>query len=453
MMLSSSLPAVAQTNAPAAIAGWLSQPMSLADALSIALLRNSSILKARSDLEAARGTAIQTRAVALPKLRGSSGYTHTEAVEEFPFTNSLTGTGTRISPPKDEWSGDIRIVQPIYEGGAIRSALRTARLTREQSALQYQAVVADSLLDVRTAYHDVLLAEQQIVVQEASVKLLSEQLETTTRRFEAGTVPRFDVLRAEVELANARPKLIRAKNAYRVAKNNLATLLGYNIPATVRQDIPMTLTGKLEPEPYDIELPTALVRGLERRPELAVFRKTAALRKERITVAKSAYKPILSLFAGYGARNSSFQKDFFSRVAGPMAGVEFNWDIYDGSLTKGKVIEAEALYEKAQVELDDGTRRVEQEVRTAYSSFLEAREVLESQKKVQEQAEEALRLATARYEAGTSTQLDVLNAQTALTEARTTQVQAARDYLVARARLERAMGENAWPETPKAGTK
>ena len=169
------------------------------------------------------------------------------------------------------------------------------------------------------------------------------------------------------------------------------------------------------------------------------------MRKERVTVAKSTYKPILGLFAGYGARNSSFRNDFFSSVSGPIAGVQFNWDIYDGGLTKGKVIEAEALYEKAQIDLDEATRRVEQEVRTTYSSFLEAREVLESQKKVQEQAEEALQLATARYEAGTSTQLDVLNAQTALTEARTTQVQAAHDYIVARARLERAIGQTNAP--------
>ena len=87
------------------------------------------------------------------------------------------------------------------------------------------------------------------------------------------------------------------------------------------------------------------------------------------------------------------------------------------------------------------TRRIELEVRSAYSNFIEAREVLESQKKVKEQAEEALRLATARSEAGTGTQLDVLSAQTALTEARTTEIQALHAYAVARARLERAMGE------------
>ena len=101
---------------------------------------------------------------------------------------------------------------------------------------------------------------------------------------------------------------------------------------------------------------------------------------------------------------------------------------------------ARALHEKAQVETDDTTRRIELEVRTAYSNLSEARQVMESQKTVQKQAKEALRLAQARSEAGTGTQLDVLSAQTALTEARTTQIQAQRDYAAARARLERAIG-------------
>jgi len=99
------------------------------------------------------------------------------------------------------------------------------------------------------------------------------------------------------------------------------------------------------------------------------------------------------------------------------------------------------------VDVDDGGRRIALEVRTSYSNFIEAREVLDSQKKVVEVAEEALRLARARSEAGTGTQLDVLSAQTALTDARTTQVQALHDYDAARARLQRAVGEN-MPEKP-----
>ena len=80
---------------------------------------------------------------------------------------------------------------------------------------QFQAVLADTATEVRVAYYDVLLAEKQIAVNHESVALLEKELEDSRRRFDAGTVPRFNVLRAEVELANARPGLSRARNAYR----------------------------------------------------------------------------------------------------------------------------------------------------------------------------------------------------------------------------------------------
>jgi outer membrane protein TolC len=148
----------------------------------------------------------------------------------------------------------------------------------------------------------------------------------------------------------------------------------------------------------------------------------------------------VQLFAGYGSRSSQFTDDLTRDVSGWHAGAQLNWDIFDGFLTKGKIQQARALRDRARTEVEDTTRQIELEVRTAYSTFMEAREVLESQRKVQEQAEESLRLATSRAEAGTGTQLDVLNAQTALTQARTTQIQALRDYLVAKARLLRAVG-------------
>src|SRR6266536_3796327 len=121
----------AETTALAAPPGWLTQPMSLADAVSRALQSNSDILKGSSDLEAAHGLVVQTRAIALPKLRGTSAYTHNEAVEKFPFSGLET-----ITPLRDEWAGNIRVVQSIYEGGRIRSALRSARLIREQAVLE-----------------------------------------------------------------------------------------------------------------------------------------------------------------------------------------------------------------------------------------------------------------------------------------------------------------------------
>ncbi|HEY6169351.1 MAG TPA: TolC family protein [Verrucomicrobiae bacterium] len=422
---------------------WLNKPISLADALDLALQRNSAILKSRADLEVAHGIAVQTRAIVNPKLRTTGSYQWTEPSA----IDTISAPGISIPQNEHNWSVNIRLVQSIYEGGRIESALRASKLTREQALDQHRAIINDTLTDVRVAYADILLAAQQIIVQEASVKLLQRELEDNQRRYDAGTVPRFNVLRAEVEVANARPRLIRARNAHRIAKNNLANLLGYDLPKEVLEDVPLQLAGKLEEEPASIELPVAVGRALEHRPELAVLRKSESLRREDIVNAKGGKLPSFQTFVGYGWRNSVFSTDLTRDVAGWNAGAQLTWDWFDGGLTRGKLREAEARHDRAHEDIADAERRVELEVRTTYSNFIEAKEVLESQKKVQEQAEEALRLAVARSDAGTGTQLDVLNAQTALTEARTTQIQALRDYAVAWARLERAIGNNLGSQT------
>ncbi|MGO8927786.1 MAG: TolC family protein [Limisphaerales bacterium] len=416
---------------------FVPQPLSLADAVNLALQRNPNILRAQKDLEAAQGIVIQTRAIAIPKVSLAGNYSAAEPSDVDTITSPSLTFGN-----DQNWATQLKLVQSLYEGGRIMSALRVARLTKERSLLDYQTAVANTVVEVQVAYYDVLLALQQITVQEASVELLARELADTTRRYNAGTVPRFNVLRAEVELANARPRLSRARNSYRIAKNNLVNQLGFNVPKETMDDIPLTLAGKLEAEPYQIELSSAIALALERRTELGSLRKTQALRNEDIVNAKSAYKPSLQAFGGYDVHNSILSQDITDEKNGWIAGVQMTWSLFDGRRTQGKVKEATALYERAGVEFDDTARRIELEVRTAHSNFTEADEVLKSQEKVLEEAEEALRLARARNEAGTGTQLDVLSAQTALTEARTTQIEALHDYSVARARLERAIGMN-----------
>ena len=152
--------------------------------------------------------------------------------------------------PHQNWNAGVQIVQSIYEGGKMVAALHAAKATKQQALAQYQTTVADTLLAMRVAYYDVLLAAQQITVHEASVKLLQNELEDQQRRYNAGTVPQFNVLRAEVAVANERPALIQARNNYRIAKNNLSNLLGYNLPREVWEDIPMKLTDSLDAAPY-----------------------------------------------------------------------------------------------------------------------------------------------------------------------------------------------------------
>jgi outer membrane protein len=198
------------TNTPA----WLDRPLSLVDALNIALQQNATILKARNDLQASHGVVVQTRAVALPHVTANGTYTRTErsAVENFPLPGAP-------ALPDQNWNANIQITQTIYDGGRTIAALKSANVTKKQAIAQYNTVVADTLLAVRKAYYDVLLANQQITVHQASVNLLQSELEDQQRRYNAGTVPKFNVLRAEVAVANERPNLIQAQNSYRIAKN------------------------------------------------------------------------------------------------------------------------------------------------------------------------------------------------------------------------------------------
>ncbi len=419
--------------------GWLTRPLSLADALNTAITQNSAILKAKNDLEAAHGLVVQTRAVALPQLTGSGQYKAADpkSVEQF----------GAFDQPKQNWNAGVQLSQSIYMGGRMVAAIRAADATKQQALAVYRTSVADALLQVRLAYYDVLLAQQQVSVREASVKLLDQERADQQHRFDAGTVPHFNVLRAEVSVANERPTLIAARNALRIAKNNLVNDMGYDLPREIWEDIPLNLTDTLATAPWQINLPDAIQQALTQRTELTSLKKNVDLKKLNIVNAKSGYKPSVDLFAGYGWRNAQFTPpiELDHDIRGWNAGAQLNWNFFDGLLTHGKVLQAKALYEKSKTELTDGSRQIELGVRTAYSEFVQARETLESQGKVQEMAEESLREAKARTDAGTGTQLDVLNAETALTQARTTQIQAQHDYVSARAKLERAIGADLAP--------
>jgi outer membrane protein len=432
------------TNVPA----WLTRPLSLADALNTALEQNAAILEAQNDLAASHGLVVQTRAVALPHLQATSQYKYTNPSDIEPITAEVgPGENFSLTTPDQNWNADIQIVQDIYMGGRLMAAFRAADATEKQALANYQTSVADTLLNVRLAYYDVLLAAQEITVHEASVKLLEKELDDQQHRLNAGTVPKFNVLRADVAVANERPNLIQARNNYRIAKNNLSNLLGYNLPHEIWENIPLDLTDDFDAKPYPINLPDAIQQALNRRTELLSLRKDVELQQLNIINAKSGYKPTVSVFAGYDWHNAQYTPPVTldHEFDGWNAGAQLSWDIFDGALTFGKVKQAKAQYDKSRTVLDDQARQIELQVRTAYSDFIQARETLDSQVKVQEEADEALREARQRAEAGTGTQLDVLDAETSLTQARTTQIQALHDYATARARFERAIGSDMVP--------
>jgi outer membrane protein TolC len=434
----------------------LGRPVSKVEALNIAIAHNGTIRQAQKDVEAAAGVAIQTRAIIFPHLGETASYTYTqdsliEANQErtIPFSTITLPppigdvTVAPIELPKSNnqaWISDTRVVQSIYEGGRLLSATRSARLIREQAFLVFQSTVADTLLSVSNAYDDVLRGAMQVEVRNASVTFLTAYRNETNTKYQAGSLPEFDLIRQEVEVSNAIAQQVQAIGDYRVAKQNFVELLGYNLPPSVSDDLNLNLTTPLEARPYPTSLSTALSIALDHRTEIAALEKEERIRDENIIVAKAGWKPSVQAFAGYQVTSQVQSRNAGDELHGALVGAQLSWALFDGFLTKGRVDEAVALRGKAGEAKAETTRVVELQVRTAWSDLRTARSVLNAQTDNVRKANRALELAQIRYNEGAGTQIDVLNAQTALTEAHGSFVDALRDYSVARASLVRATG-------------
>jgi len=328
--------------------------------------------------------------------------------------------------------------QAIYAGGAIRAGIAAAKFGQDSSYWQLRDVIDRIVAQARTEFYTVLTNRSLINVAEETVKLQEDLLKDQKNRFEAGTVPRFNVLRAEVELANVIPNLIRAKNDYLIAQLNLAKTLGLEPGPAAKPTF--ECVGELGVTKRPFHIIQALELAKSRRPFLKVQRQQIKIQVENLKVAFSGFHPRIDATGGYLFRNSRLTEDIESSVDGWFVGVVGSWDIFDGGATYGRVKQQRAQLEASKINYEDSVQQVELEVQQAYANLVTQRETIRSQQKNVEQALEALRLSNERLAAGAGTQLEVLDARVALTRARTTELVARGDYNKALAEFDRATG-------------
>jgi outer membrane protein TolC len=402
--------------------------LDLKTAIGFALENNFAIRQARERIRQQEGILIEVKARQIPNVAGSAAY-------------QLNDKSISQSVPASDrgWAVSLTASQVLFAGGGIHSSVKSAKLAREAALLDLKAVINDALLSVRTAFFNVLLSREQIKVQESNLELLQQQLKTTNDRFEAGTVSSFERLRAEVAVANAKVPLITARNDYRLSIESLRHALGFttNKDEYLRK-IP-DFVGTLDYTPVSFDLQSAFTAAHATRPDLQRLEKLTAAREQLVTTARADYFPDLAIVGGYDLQKGPTNRLWDSRD-GLFVGLQSQWAIFDGRATAGRVVQARSLLAQTRLTFSEAQLAAEVEVRRAFSSWQQATELADASQKVVAQAEEAVRLANARYSAGTSTQLDVLQVQVELTTARTNQILAYYNYNVAVASLRRAMG-------------
>src|ERR1700730_14022295 len=440
-------------------------PLTVDEAVQLALKQNPSILQQVQQLKVEKGLFYQAQARLLPQLTANSNYSQTDSalrsvssggasninllgvpasgpgagtlsVNSFgagqPHNNAFTiPLSSTCGSAVETWQFTCTASQLIYDGGATIASRRAARINEDAAYYTLRDTIDTVVSTVRTQFYQILLDKALVQVQEESVNLLQSQLEDQKSRYEAGTVPQFNVLQAEGTLENQIPQLIAARNNYRISQLTLARTLGIPADRQYATDNPLPVDGELSFNPMTYDLASALIVARANRPFLKAQRSAILASVENITVQAAGFKPTISADVGLEQESNPTTNNLRSTLQGWFLGLQGSWNVFDGFLTYGKVKQARAQLEQSKVTYDDSVRQVELEVATAVSNLRQAGLTVDSAQTSVNVNLEALRLADERLAAGTGTQLDVLTAQQQLTTARSNLVSAEFSYLSA----------------------
>jgi len=417
--------------------------LTLPEAVRLAIARHPDAQKARALADGLKGKIREVRAQALPDVSITSNATrwrdpsllNASGLDKFPkeLRDALVPSGVNL------FDYSISVKQPLYTAGKVGTALKIASVEAEGSQSDIDRADQDLALAVTKAFYGLLWAERyrELVAQTQEQKKLHAEMART--RFRNGVATEVDVLRSEVAVANGAPDLVRAQNNIRQAR----ALLNYCLVRPI--DFPTRAVAEFEEKPWvegDLE---ALMREAERRrPELQRLRIAERSAGLQLDLARAQSRMKLDFAAAYGVMSRLPSNLLNSQFTRWNVAANFTLPVFDGFRRSGLVWQATAAQRAARLERE----RVEQQVRLALQQGLDemaaARETIAAARANIQQAEKVLAMTQNNYRYGAATTLDVVDAQTALSVARTNLLRGLHDYSLARANLRWVTGLTPW---------
>lgn len=330
-------------------------------------------------------------------------------------------------------SNSITASLPLFTGGELQGQIGQAKANYRSMLSAEEQVYIEMKETATNGYFTMLDAGNMKTLCQESVDRLQAHLDNVIAQYNVGIVARADVLRSEVELANAKQDLISAENGYDVAEATLNNIIGTPLSTT------LVLKDTLQYVPYDNDMAYCLAYSEEHRPELKQAEYGVDAAEAALVTARSGHMPKISATAGnyWGGDGSNWPGDDDENWA---VGVTASMNIFDSGVTWSKIHAAQENLAKAKETQRQVKDAVELEVRTDYLGMREAEKRISTTQVAVAQAEEDYHIAVVRYQAGVGTNIDVMDAQVALTEAKTNYVKALYDYNTSKAALNTSMG-------------
>jgi TolC family type I secretion outer membrane protein len=403
--------------------------LTLPEATALALRQQPTIRAAQGFLTAAQARVPQARSSYYPRIDLQTG------VQTGEFLSSTTNRRTR----SDSTFINLQGRQLLYDFGKTAALVDEAQAGSRVAAGELERVRDLVVQNVRQTYFNVLQARLLVAVSDAALARSELNLRSARGFFDVGTKPKSDVTRAEVEVANARVGVIRARNLVRFSETSFANALG--LDATV----PIEIDDVLTYEPVAMDPAQLAVEALGNRPELRQAQARLDGARAQLSGARAGYLPDLTLNgnAGYTGDDAVIATDGVSGVAFSESWSiigQLTWNLFEGFFTQNRVKETQALVETARANYETVELQVRLEVEQAHIAVVEAAERIGATEKAIESAQENLRLAQGRYDAGVGTILELTEAQLSLSNAEADNVRALADYRIGLAVLDRVVG-------------
>lgn len=419
-----------------ALSGQTKLVLTLEESLRLALLQNPQLLAESAKEDQASAVVGQALANFFPQLNAQG----TDVLDKKVFSVLLPAfyPGMEAQKVKFDFTRTYQLTfnfsLPLYAGGRVQSGYRSANYNLQATREGIRRTKQETVFNVKKAFYGYLLALQFRDVAQEAVTLAEKHLKNVRNMYDVGVAAKFDLLRTEVQLANLKPQLIRARNALSLAELGLKTLLGLDLGQEIE------VQGELGTKDVEANLDSSVVQALSVRPEIVQLNLQKQMAAEMLKAAKGAYLPTVGLGAQYNLWgdkfrfNSDIWEDYYS------INLVLSVPITNGFMNRAKIGESKAMLKQLEYGQKGLNDLVRYEVQEAVLNLRQSKESLLSQEKNVEQAQEAVRIAELNYAEGLATNLDVNSAQVALSQARTNFSQAQFDYAVALAQIEKAVG-------------
>ncbi len=411
-------------------------------AVRFAIEYNPELQSARLEAKKAHSRVLEAWSYTMPSIDASGQYTKAIKKPVFFLPGMFLG-----QPQRDVIAVEVGSTHSLSMGLTAKQLLFNGTVFIGVGASHIYAKAADEMYygkkleiiaKVRKAYYGVLLAKEALLMMQSNLKNAEENLKNVQLLRAQGVLSEYEELRAQVGVENIRPLVIQAETNYELALSSLSNLIGIPLSETTE------ITGTLEFVPYNEQIllsnPEEIL--LKANSNLHALRYQKEVNEAFVAAERSNYLPTIAAFGTYQYQSQK-NKFLFSTndlIASSQVGLQVSLNLFQGFQTYAKVQQAQIEVQKSEAQLVSVENSLRTALRAAIGTLQQAKKRIEAQTRTVETAERGYAIVSARFMSNASTQLEVNDAQLALTQAKVNRMQAIYDYLTAAADIDHLLG-------------